>query len=101
MKKILAIIGLAAASAMAISASRLGPVSTYGELKANGGKLSGSCPDYSNKAVQVKGMSLFWSSGADSSTVFYTEKAVNAMVRQMNIEVIRFAMGVTQEKFQD
>jgi endoglucanase len=99
MKKILAIIGLAAASAMAISASRLGPVSTYGELKQNGGKLSGSCPDYSNKAVQVKGMSLFWSSGADSSTVFYTEKAVNAMVRQMNIEVIRFAMGVKNDEF--
>jgi len=91
----------AVTSAMAVSASRVGPVSTYGELKANGGKLSGTCPDYSQKAVQVKGMSLFWSSGADSSTVFYSEKAVNAMVKQMNIEVIRFAMGVTQEKFQD
>ncbi|MBR2059879.1 MAG: cellulase family glycosylhydrolase, partial [Fibrobacter sp.] len=101
MKKILAILGMAAVSAMAISASRVGPVSTYGELKANGGKLSGSCPDYSSKAVQVKGMSLFWSSGADSSTVFYSEKAVNAMVKQMNIEVIRFAMGVTKEKFED
>lgn len=101
MKKVLAILGLAAVSAMAVSASRLGPVSTYGELKANGGKLSGSCPDYSNKAVQVKGMSLFWSSGADSSTVFYSEKAVNLMVKEMNIEVIRFAMGVTKEKFED
>ena len=102
MKKIFAFLMCAAVtSAMAVSASRTGPVSTYGELKANGGKLSGTCPEYSNKAVQVKGMSLFWSSGADSSTVFYSEKAVNAMVRQMNIEVIRFAMGVTQEKFQD
>ena len=102
MKKIFAFLMCAAVtSAMAVSASRVGPVSTYGELKANGGKLSGTCPDYSQKAVQVKGMSLFWSSGADSSTVFYSEKAVNAMVKQMNIEVIRFAMGVTQEKFQD
>ena len=102
MKKIFAFLMCAAVtSAMAVSANRTGPVSTYGELKANGGKLSGTCPDYSNKAVQVKGMSLFWSSGADSSTVFYSEKAVNAMVKQMNIEVIRFAMGVTQEKFQD
>jgi len=101
MKKILSIMAMAAVSAMAISASRLGPVSTYGELKANGGKLSGSCPDYADKAVQVKGMSLFWSSGADSSTVFYSEKAVNAMVKQMNIEVLRFAMGVTKEKFDD
>ena len=102
MKKIFAFLMCAAVtSAMAVSASRLGPVSTYGELKANGGKLSGTCPEYASKAVQVKGMSLFWSSGADSSTVFYSEKAVNAMVKQMNIEVIRFAMGVTQEKFQD
>ena len=88
---------LAAVSAMAISASRIGPVSTYGELKANGSKLSGSCPDYANQAVQVKGMSLFWSSGADSSTAFYTEKAVNLMVKDMGIEVIRFAMGVSND----
>lgn len=95
MKKILAIMSLAAVSAMAISASRLGPVSTYGELKANGSKLSGSCPDYADKAVQVKGMSLFWSSAADSATVFYNESAINLMVKEMNIEVIRFAMGVS------
>ena len=63
MKKFLLTTLLAAASAMAVTASRIGPVSTYGELKANGGKLSGSCPEYANKAVQVKGMSLFWSSG--------------------------------------
>lgn len=99
MKKILAIMSLAAVSAMAISASRLGPVSTYGELKANGSKLSGSCPDYADKAVQVKGMSLFWSSAADSATVFYNESAINLMVKEMNIEVIRFAMGVKNDEF--
>ena len=101
MKKILAILSMAAVSAMAVSASRVGPVSTYGELKASGGKLVGTCPDLGTTPVQVKGMSLFWSSAADSSTVFYSEKAVNAMVKQMNVEVIRFAMGVTQEKFKD
>ena len=101
MKKILAILSMAAVSAMAVSASRVGPVSTYGELKASSGKLTGTCPTLNNQAVQVKGMSLFWSSAADSSTVFYSEKAVNAMVREMNVEVIRFAMGVTQEKFKD
>ncbi|MCQ2105352.1 MAG: CIA30 family protein [Fibrobacter sp.] len=102
MKKIIATALLAAAtSAMAVSASRVGPVSTYGELKANSGKLSGSCPQYASSAVQVKGMSLFWSNAADSSTVFYTEKAVNRMVNEMNIEVLRFAMGVDNEKFQD
>lgn len=106
MKKVVAAALLAAAtSAMAVSASRIGPVSTYGELKAakinNKGQLVGSCPQYASTPVQVKGMSLFWSSAADSSTVFYSEKAVNRMVSEMNIEVIRFAMGVTQEKFQD
>jgi len=104
-KKVLALALAAATSAMAVSASRVGPVSTYGELKAakinNKGQLVGSCPSYANKAVQVKGMSLFWSSAADSSTTFYTEKAVNRMVSEMNIEVIRFAMGVTKEKFDD
>jgi endoglucanase len=95
MKKILSIMAVAAVSAMAISANRVGPVSTYGELKANGSKLSGSCPQYQNEAVQVKGMSLFWSSAADSATAFYTEKAVNLMVKDMGIEVLRFAMGVS------
>ncbi len=97
MKKILLTMMLAAVSAMALSASRVGPVSTYGQLNANGGKLSGSCPEYKDKTVQVKGMSLFWSSGADSSTAFYTEKAVNLMVKDMGIEVIRFAMGVKND----
>ena len=101
MKKLFVVLLMATVSAMAVSASRIGPVSTYGELKANGGKLSGSCATYANSAVQVKGMSLFWSSAADSATTFYTEKAVNRMVSEMNIEVIRFAMGVTNEKFDD
>ena len=97
MKKFLLVMMLAAVSAMAISKNRVGPVSQYGALKANGGKLSGTCQAYSNEAVQVKGMSLFWSSGADSSTAFYTEKAVNLMVKDMGIEVIRFAMGVSND----
>ena len=57
MKKFLAIITLAAVSAaMAVVPGRVGPVSTYGKLVANGGKLSGSCPSYKDKTVQVKGM---------------------------------------------
>lgn len=84
---------------MAVTASRVGPVSTYGELKANGGKLSGSCPEYANKAVQVKGMSLFWSSGNTYSTDFYTEKGINRLVDDMGVEVVRFALGAADEKF--
>ncbi len=99
MKRIFVPIMLAAVSAMAVTASRVGPVSTYGELKANGGKLSGSCPEYANKAVQVKGMSLFWSSGNTYSTDFYTEKGINRLVDDMGVEVVRFALGAADEKF--
>ena len=99
MKKILITMMLAALAAFAVKPSRVGPVSTYGELKANGGKLSGSCPAYKDKAVQVRGMSLFWSSGADSSLVYYTAQAMGLMVKDMGIEVLRFALGVGDEKF--
>ena len=100
MKKFLAIITLAAVSAaMAVVPGRVGPVSTYGKLVANGGKLSGSCPSYKDKTVQVKGMSLFWSSAADSALVYYTSQAMGLMVKDMGIEVLRFALGVADEKF--
>ena len=89
----------AVSAAMAVVPSRVGPVSTYGELKANGGKLSGSCPQYQNQTVQVKGMSLFWSSAADSALVYYTSQAMGLMVKDMGIEVLRFALGVADEKF--
>ena len=100
MKKFLAIMTLAAVSAaMAVVPGRVGPVSAYGELKAKGGKLVGSCPSYSDKTVQVKGMSLFWSSAADSALVYYTSQAMGLMVQDMGIEVLRFALGVGDEKF--
>ncbi|MCF0223584.1 MAG: cellulase family glycosylhydrolase, partial [Fibrobacter sp.] len=101
MKKFVGVLLMAAVSAMAVNISRTGPVSQYGKLKANGGHLSGSCAAYSDKNVQVKGMSLFWSNGAQLSTTFYTEKGINLMVKEMNIEVVRFAMGVDSEKFED
>jgi endoglucanase len=101
MKKILAILSMAAVSAMAVSASRVGPVSTYGELKAtkinNKGQLVGSCPQYADKAVQVKGMSLFWSSAEREASDFYSANALNLMVQDMGIEVIRFALGVDEK----
>lgn len=100
MKKILATMMLVAATAaMAVVPGRVGPVSTYGALKANGSKLSGTCPQYSNSKVQVKGMSLFWSSAADSALVYYTSQAMGLMVKDMGIEVLRFALGVADEKF--
>ena len=100
MKKILATMMLVAATAaMAVVPGRVGPVSTYGALKANGSKLSGTCPQYSSSTVQVKGMSLFWSSAADSALAYYTSQAMGLMVNDMGIEVIRFALGVADERF--
>lgn len=99
MKKILVTTMLAAVSAMAVSKIQVGPVSQYGELKASGGKLVGSCPDYASKTVQVKGMSLFWSSGNTDATDFYTEKGVYRLVDEMGVEVLRYALGVAEEKF--
>ena len=99
MKKVLLSLALAATSVFAVSATRIGPVSTYGELKANNGQLVGSCPQYASTAVQVKGMSLFWSSGNTYATDFYSEKGINRMVDDMGIEVVRFALGAADEKF--
>jgi len=99
MKKVLLCLAIAATSVFAVSATRIGPVSTYGELKAKNGQLVGSCPQYANSAVQVKGMSLFWSSGNTYSTDFYTEKGINRMVDDMGVEVVRFALGAADEKF--
>lgn len=99
MKKVLLCLAIAATSVFAVSATRIGPVSTYGELKAKNGQLVGSCPQYASTAVQVKGMSLFWSSGNTYSTDFYTEKGINRMVDDMGIEVVRFALGAADEKF--
>lgn len=99
MKKVLLCLAIAATSVFAVSATRIGPVSRYGELKAKNGQLVGSCPQYASTAVQVKGMSLFWSSGNTYSTDFYTEKGINRMVDDMGVEVVRFALGAADEKF--
>ena len=77
-----------------------GPVSQYGQLQtgtnsAGQGRIYGSCPTWSEasgKPVKVRGMSLFWSID-ESATPFYNETAVDALVNDMKIEVIRIAMG--------
>lgn len=96
-------LGVLAAGLVSLSFGRVGPVSQYGQLQAgtnaNGkGQIYGSCPTYSTSGheVQVRGMSLYWSSGEAASTDFYTEAAINTMVRDMNIEIVRFAMGISE-----
>ena len=72
---------------------RVGPVSQYGELLAGQvdgvGRIYGSCNGITaGKEVQVRGMSMFWSV-AGVGAVFYNEAAIDAMVRDMKIEIIR------------
>src|SRR5690554_1404792 len=81
------------------SAERVGPVSQYGKLltgknSAGKGRIYGSCDSISTgKEVQVKGMSLFWSTGGEGN-IFYNDRAVSRLVSELNIELIRAAMGV-------
>lgn len=80
---------------------RVGPVSQYGQLMAGApeglGQIYGSCEGaVAGKEVQVRGMSLYWSVGNKSATQFYTEDGINAMVRDMNIEIVRAAIGTSE-----
>lgn len=88
------------APAVELNGDRIGPVSQYGRLQAGKlgtqGRIFGSCPEWQNEPVQVRGMSLFWSID-ENAAPFYTEAAVDAMVKNMKIEVIRFAMGTGTE----
>lgn len=79
---------------------RVGPVSQYGQLMAGKpdgvGRIYGSCEGpVSGKEVQVRGMSLYWNIKTDA-LAFYTERAINTMVKEMKVEVIRFAEATTE-----
>ena len=81
-------------------AERVGPVSQYGKLlagKVNGiGHIYGSCKGISaGNEVQIRGMSMYWSL-LDAATMFYSEAGISTMVRDMKIEVIRLAIGTTE-----
>ncbi len=87
-------------SATQLNGDRIGPVSQYGQLQAGNntsgkGRIYGSCPAWnqsSGNPVKVRGMSLFWS--IDKNAVpFYTEETIDALVKDMKIEVIRIAMA--------
>ena len=94
--------GLVSTSIAAVEPTRVGPVSQYGKLQAgktSGGKgqIYGSCEGVKDGSeVQVRGMSLYWSSADNAATAFYTENAINTMVRDMKIEIVRFAMGISE-----
>jgi len=69
-----------------------GPVPYYGELKVSGNRIVGA---RSKAAVQVRGMSLFWSLWGGER--FYNAQAVRTLVTDWKVELVRAAMGVNEE----
>ena len=90
------------AVAQDITPTRVGPVSQYGQLMTGKnsqgkGRIYGSCEGVQDGAeVQVRGMSLYWSM-LPKSTEFWTPEGISTMVRDMNIQVVRAAMGTTSD----
>ena len=95
-------LGATFASAQDITPTRVGPVSQYGQLMTGKnsqgkGRIYGSCEGVKDGAeVQVRGMSLYWSM-VPKSTEFWTPEGIATMVRDMNIQIVRAAMGTTDE----
>ena len=90
------------ATAQDITPTRVGPVSQYGQLMTGKnsqgqGRIYGSCEGVKDGAeVQVRGMSLYWSM-VPKATEFWTPEGIATMVKDMNIQVVRAAMGTTSD----
>ncbi len=81
-------------------ATRVGPVSQYGELLAGQvdgiGHIYGSCKGISaGNEVQLRGMSMYWSL-LDAATMFYSEAGITSIVHDMKAEVVRLAIGTME-----
>ncbi|MDR2999853.1 MAG: cellulase family glycosylhydrolase [Fibromonadaceae bacterium] len=74
-----------------------GPVSHFGALKvckiSNKGRICGSKNGLESTPVQVKGPSLFWHSSAEGAP-FYVPETVDWFVDNMEVGIVRTAMGV-------
>lgn len=64
-------------------------VDIYGQLSINGAHVV----DKNGEAIQLRGMSLFWSQWSEGS-VFYNANVVKWLVNDWKINIIRAAMGV-------
>ncbi|MDR2595102.1 MAG: cellulase family glycosylhydrolase [Fibromonadaceae bacterium] len=69
-----------------------GPVSHFGALKRCTKNICGSKNGTESTPIQVKGPSLYWSDG--SGAPFYNMETVDWFVDNMQIGVIRAAMGI-------
>nr|ABW39342.1 glycoside hydrolase family 5 [uncultured bacterium] len=64
------------------------PVATHGKLSVSGSKIV----DKSGTAVQLKGMSFFWSNSGVGG-IFYNEKVISWLAHDWKVDVLRVAMG--------
>ena len=77
------------AAASNATPKRLGPVTYYGALHTDGGKIIGS----KNKEEAVlRGMSLFWSDG--TGTPYYSKTVIGWAAENLPMDVFRYAMGI-------
>ncbi|MDR0517792.1 MAG: glycoside hydrolase family 5 protein, partial [Fibromonadaceae bacterium] len=76
-----------------------GPVAVYGRLKActisGKGQVCGS-GSYASQAVQVKGVSLFWSNTGWGGEKFFTASTINTLVDDWKAEIIRVPIGYAE-----
>jgi len=86
--------GRASSSSVTPSTNKGGPVSYYGRLKASGNKIVGS--KTGSTAVQVRGVSLYWSNtgwSRGTAEKFFAASTINAMADDWKAEIIRVPMG--------
>ena len=87
MRKILS----SALVAFALMANAQTPVQKYGQLKVTGNKIT----DAAGNAVQLRGMSTFWSNSNEGDD-FFNANTVNWLRDDWCVDVVRVAMGVEQ-----
>lgn len=76
---------------LALLANAQTPVQKYGQLKVTGSKIT----DAAGNAVQLRGMSTFWSNSNEGDD-FFNANTVNWLRDDWCTDVIRVAMGVEQ-----
>ena len=93
-KLIPCLLALAAVPALAAASTatpkRIGPVSYYGALHTDGGKIVGA---KNGQEAMIRGMSLFWSDA--TGMPYYNKNVIAWAAENLPMDVFRFAMGIT------
>ena len=93
--------GFISISSAAVTPTRVGPVSQYGQLQAGKnsdghGRIYGSCKGVTaGNEVAVQGMSLFWSmASGNEGPAYWNGATISGLVEKQNIQLIRGPVGV-------